>query len=255
MKKLTKGIEPELLTAYREANPTNEWRQFKKSSARTSKIQTRLKKDQGGLCAYCEIDLIESSGNSKADFRVEHFHPKSDDTDLHNWHLDWQNLLGCCNGGSQSDIVDAGNRFTSPDHSCDVPKNRQNLDDVILNPLKIPAFPCLFSCDRASGAFSINVDHCRQASISIEKAQNTIDKLRLDSNRLRRLRKATLNQLNAQLREFTRQGLSMEQAFDRLAKVHLRKNSDGYWPKFFTSIRSYLGWASEKQLKSINFDG
>ncbi|MGO3408549.1 hypothetical protein [Marinomonas sp.] len=72
-----------------------------------------------------------------------------DNTPSRNWHLDWQNLLGCCHGGSQRNVVDASQRFTSPESSCDVPKGEKNLDDVILNPLHIPAFPKFFTSIRS----------------------------------------------------------------------------------------------------------
>lgn len=135
MKRVLKGAEPPLLLAYRQKSPQNTWEQFCKSDARKNEIQQQLKADQGGLCAYCEINLLDAAGTDKADFRVEHFHPKSDTSSGMNWHLHWPNLLGCCHGGSRSDVVDASKRATTPDHSCDVPKKDKNLTGVILNPL------------------------------------------------------------------------------------------------------------------------
>ncbi|CUB02272.1 retron system putative HNH endonuclease [Marinomonas fungiae] len=255
MKKVSKGIEPARLRHYRTQQPANTWEQFRSTQDRRIETQQRLIVDQGGLCAYCEIDLLQSTGHDESDFRVEHFHPKSGQSTPHNWHLDWQNLLGCCHGGSQRNVVDAGNRFTSPDSSCDVPKGDKNLDGVILNPLLIPAFPRLFSCDRASGHFSVDANNCLLANINAQTAQNTIDELHLDAERLKRLRSAVLNDLNAQLQTLVTQGMSIGIARERLAKAILRKNASGHWPKFFTSIRSYLGDAAETHLSAINYNG
>ncbi len=255
MKKVSKGIEPEKLNVYRQVNPTNTWEEFTSKKSRRKGAQESLKADQGGLCAYCEIDLLDASDQGKADFRVEHFHPKSDTTTSHNWHLDWANLLGCCHGGSQKDIASSNERFTSPDHSCDVLKGQKNLDGLILNPLTLPAFPRLFSCERLNGAFSVDIENCRQSSIEINKAQNTINELCLDTNRLRCFRKASLNQLNDQMQNLLSNGFSISEARERLAKSHLRKNKKGRWPTFFTSIRSYLGKEAEQQLRDIHYDG
>lgn len=255
MKRLTKGIEPARLSQFRTNHPSGIWEKFASQTGRKQAVQDQLKADQGGLCAYCEIDLLEKNTEALADFRVEHFYPKSDSTSSRNWHLDWQNLLGCCHGGSQRHVVDASQRFTSPESSCDVPKGEKNLDGIILNPLQIPAFPKLFSCDRSTGTFSVDSDACEQAGINAVVAQNTIDELNLDAERLKRFRKVTLNNLNTQMTSLVREGLSIGEAREKLAKMTLRKNSAGYWPKFFTSIRSYLGHAAEEQLRAIQYRG
>lgn len=255
MKKVSKGIEPGLLENYRTAKPGNTWKQFTGKKGRRNETQDQIKADQGGLCTYCEIDLLQGSGSDESDFRVEHFHPKSDETTSHNWHLDWQNLLGCCHGGSQKNVADASNRFTSPDHSCDVPKDDKSLDDVILNPLHLPAFPRLFSCSRSNGRLSVESVNCEKANISAEKAQNTVDELNLDAVRLRRLRKAVLDQLNDQMQTLMAGGLPVGAARARLASMNLKKNPLGHWPKFFTSIRGYLGNEAEKHLISSHYSG
>jgi uncharacterized protein (TIGR02646 family) len=255
MKKVSKGIEPPLLENYRTEKPINTWEQFKRSKSRREETQNQLIADQGGLCAYCEIDLLQGSGSDEPDFRVEHFHPKSDETTSHNWHLDWRNLLGCCHGGSQRNVTDAANRFTSHESSCDVPKGNKNLDAVILNPLDVPAFPRLFSCSRSNGRLSLELENCNAANVSAVKAQNTIDELNLDAVRLRRLRKVVLDQLNDQMQTLVAAGLSIGDARTRLARMNLEKNPLGHWPKFFTSIRGYLGNEAEMQLRNIHYSG
>ncbi len=260
MKNIIKGSEPSLLYTYRMNNSNGKWDSFSKGRTtqikqRRNQVQDQLKSDQSGICAYCEIDLKEKDASGIADFRVEHFHPKSDHSTAHNWHLDWQNLLGCCHGGSQSTVTDAANRFTSPDNSCDVPKGKKNLDGIILNPLQLPPFPVFFKCERATGILSVNEANCHQAGINIQQAQNTLDELHLYANRLNSLRKAVLNQLNTQLQALIVAGKDIRAARLQLAQVYLRKNNQQHWPAFFSSIRSYLGSEAEQHLRNIGYVG
>lgn len=255
MKKILKGTEPEKLKQYRQLRPVNTWKQCRRNKDCRVQIQDQLKLDQGGLCAYCEIDLKPASVNDAADLRVDHFHPKTDASTQHNWHLDWQNLLACCHGGSRSDVVDSSNRYTNPDHSCDVPKANNDWDNIILNPLYLPAFPCLFQFNRADGSIRVNITHCQQTGVDEGKAQDTIDKLRLDATRLRVLRKPVLDKLNDQLRNMVLMGYTVEQARHRLASAVFKKDGHGHWSVFFSAIRNYLGAEAEQQLNTINYNG
>ena len=225
MKKVIKTNEPNGLKVWRTRNPNSRWNAFKKDKLALTEVQESIKSDQAGLCAYCEIDLKPAPRGAQADFRVEHFHPKSDNNSSHNWHLDWPNLLACCHGGSQKNVVDTAVRYSSPDHSCDVPKGSRNLDDVILNPLSLPT-TLLFKFNRSDGSIEVNQSNCLASGVSSDKAEATIDELNLDTIRLRRLRKVKLDSLNAQLRTEINTGLSLEQARIKLARAHLKKNSD-----------------------------
>jgi uncharacterized protein (TIGR02646 family) len=51
-------------------------------------LQRAVRRDQGGLCAYC-------GGRLPANMKIEHFVPRSVDP---NSILEWSNLLGCCSG-------------------------------------------------------------------------------------------------------------------------------------------------------------
>lgn len=260
MKKILKGDEPDLLARYKHNNPNNTWDQFRNSNARKNAVKFDVRNHQGGLCAYCEIDLklTEPANIERDDFRIEHFHPKNpeiDNTTDHNWHLDWNNLIGCCHGGSERNVTDAANRFTSPESSCDVPKGNNNWDDEILNPLYLPAFPALFSFGRSDGSIYVNAINCQTANMDSIKAQQSINLLRLDSGRLNRFRKKVLDNVNVQLRNRVADGMSLEDARAELAHRLLRKNDEGCWPAFFTAIRSYLGDAAEQQLVSIQYKG
>ena len=212
--------------------------------------------DQGGLCAYCEIDLIDVPvGTGSADFRVEHFHPKNDSNISKNWHLEWNNLFACCHGGSERNVVNSSLRFTSPDVSCDVPKGSKILDGTILNPLSIPKFPNLFDFDRSTGSIKANITAAASSGLPVSKLQSTIDELNLDAPRLRKFRRTTLGQINRSLQVQLNKGLSINQAKTKLAQAYLRKDSKGNWPAFFSAIRSYLGSEAEDHLKNINYLG
>lgn len=256
MKKVRKGAEPPRLDAYRQLRPTNTWEQCTKNKNRRDEIQQQLRGDQGGICAYCEVNLLPAvSSNEVADFRVEHFHPKSDVSTVHNWHLDWNNLLACCHGGSQRGVVDAASRFTSPDNSCDVPKGDNDWDAIILNPLHLPAFPCLFRYTRSDGSMQADSAACLQASVDPLCAQETVSRLHLDAARLRRLRRLALDNLNQQLQALVNKGVPLEEARRRLARAHLSLSVNGEWPAFFSAIRNYLGQEAETHLQAIHFDG
>lgn len=176
-----------------------------------------------------------------------------------NWALDWQNMLGCCHGGSEKYVTDNETRFVSKhaERHSDVIKSKLNWDDEILNPLEIPAFPILFQANRRDGSLSVHEDYCRDAGVDTEKANNCLQpgKLNLNSVRLNPLRKATLDALNEQIVAALSAGLTIEDAILNLAKAELRKDDKQHWPRFFTTIRSYLGKTAEGYLISINYTG
>ena len=126
-------------------------------------VKRSLIRGQRDLCAYCEIRLADGLDDQAIDAkrheqRVEHFHPKSDNSDPLNWALHWLNLWAVCLGGS--DRPPAGVpadplRFQEPlpaNLSCDAFKEGQiergrlpaSPEGWILSPDEVPAFPILF---------------------------------------------------------------------------------------------------------------
>jgi hypothetical protein len=49
--------------------------------------------------------------------------------------------------------------------------------------------------------------------------------------------------------------MTIEAAREKVAKGLLRKDKQGNWPKFFSTIRSYLGSAAEQQLEALDYNG
>jgi len=266
MKKICKSIEPQELSQYRNSHPHDNWNKFRGSRGkrRYKAVANKLKSDQGGICAYCEIDLkIRNTTAGRDDFRVEHFIPKSKTTPQHNYHLDWSNLLGVCHGGSESLVVDATDRFTAPDLHCDAYKDQDKTIDRsqdILNPLSVPAFPPLFTFSRnvdtsKNGIMSVIPDNCTISGISVEKAKKTIDYLNLNHQQLKKARGKILNTLNADLRAERAKGIELKAALQKMCKIYLSKKADGTWSPFFSTIRAYLGSEAEEYLKQTNYNG
>jgi len=261
MKVCLKGMIPALLEQYQSDNPGANWEQFKNECQQGYKdVQDQLQLNQGNLCCYCEIDTKQGLGIGIDDFRVEHFHPKSDKSnEKHNWALDWQNMLGCCHGGSERYVTENNHRFVpeKTDRHSDVLKANFVWDNEVLNPLEIPAFPILFKANRKDGSLSVQEENCHKVGISLTKANNCLhpQKLNLNSVRLKSLRKATLDALNEQIEAALSGGQTIEGAVSNLAKAELQKDNKQHWPPFFTTIRSYLGKTAEGYLTSINYTG
>lgn len=250
MKRALKSATPDKLAAFAAASPDADWETFRKKPGRYRQVVRQIRADQHGLCAYCEIDLLQAQGNGlEDDFRVEHFHPKSQQDGDNNWALDWQNLLGTCHGGSARNVADP-QRFTSPDFCCDVGKSDHALHDTLLNPLTdIPAFPALFEYRESSG--EIMVDPLLCPPHLQEKAHSSIAFLRLNARRLLRFRREILEQLNDALTQLLQEGASIEQAGSILAEAQF---ADAL-PKFFTCVRWYLGQEAEEQLQKMGYQG
>jgi uncharacterized protein (TIGR02646 family) len=256
MKKIYKSSTPPAeLTNYFMANPTDDWDDFTNNDRDGYQlVKKQLITDQSGLCAYCENDLKSGGGVGLDDFRVDHFHPKKPHNPPPNWALDWNNMLGVCTGGNNKGVTDSKNRFTSPDHSCDVPKGNKNLTGQILNPLSdIPAYPSFFRYIEHTGEIEVNQSLC--PTELIERANRTINEHRLNADRLQKFRKVVFGKLRENISEYLRQGFDEKEAISMVAEEQLRLNGDGLWPPFFTCIRWYLGPAAEIQLRSIHYQG
>jgi uncharacterized protein (TIGR02646 family) len=250
VKLVKKSTSPPLLESYVNKNPNSTWEDLKNSRARYNQIAKALKADQRGLCAYCEIDLLEKTSDSTvSDFRVEHFFPKSPHAPPPNWALDWSNMYGSCHGGSQSDVEDS-QRFTKPDFCCDVPKSDNDWTNLILDPARdIPAFPIIFNYDE-SGNIAVG-DECPKPLRL--KAQGSIDKLCLNARRLTRWREQTIDGMRDSIEALVQEGNEIEDARDIVAQALF--SPTGFWPRFFTCARWYLDHSAEKQLQAIAYAG
>lgn len=89
--------EPNCFAEFRRQYPDADWeddfRNLVDERPCYKEILGKLREDQWGLCAYCEIRL-----EPRYHERVEHFHPKSDMSSAKNWAFDWHNLWLVCKG-------------------------------------------------------------------------------------------------------------------------------------------------------------
>lgn len=238
MKKINKSSEPQILQRAKNEDPYMIWEDFK-SYANPNYVKDFLEiifNDQGQICAYCEAEVDFLAEKHK----VEHFHPKSDGIQ---WHLDWQNLLGCCKGGET--IADKKQR--QQNLSCDTIKDNKILDEIILNPLTIPLSPAIFTLDEATGDLKPN----NNIDIETSKIQKTIDELNLNCHRLKEERKIIIDQYNQTFGyevadEFIFEGDFYQQNKERIAAQWLDEGTIS----FFTTKRILLGPEYEDSFKA-----
>lgn len=265
MKKINKSPPPNELTDFANANPEAKWDDFRdvRGGEAYKALRAMILKDQGGLCAYCEQTIDSRPESSR---RVEHVHSKSDTSQLDvNWALDWNNVIAVCLGGSSA-IDDDLTRHPLPDNlSCDshkahleqqrrIPKANEG---YLLNPLDMPAFPNLFSFDKATGKLKANSTACASADFVGENAHTslaelvdkTIGGLNLNCQRLRDERLEVLKHYNQQITKARKAN-----------NKHFRKQLasrwfNQRWPSFFTTRRVLLGQPAEEYLAQVGFDG
>lgn len=271
MKTVLKGGEPATLTNYRVAVPLGGWEEMKINphfggQAAYQDCRSQLVNQQGGLCAYCEIDIRD---NDPLKCRVEHFHPKSDLPPPHNWALDWQNMLAVCNGGSYEYIGAAGFYLEpmSQNLSCDAHKDKMiqtnklpaQCEGWILNPIQLTAFPILFSLDKFTGQLFPNSISCaahpaivNNQHASVEAlVKNTIDMLNLNCERLNKSRLLVIRDIESNKKKQRQAGFDAQQGLGNLAQRYFQTS----WQAFFTTIRLCLGDAAKVHLQSINYQG
>lgn len=265
MKRISKSSPPNELTTFAGDNPAAKWKDFRneKSGEDYKALRATILKDQGGLCAYCEQAIALRPESSQ---RVEHVHSKSDASQLGvNWALDWNNVVAVCLGGSSA-IDDDHTRHPLPDNlSCDshkayleqqgrIPKANEG---YLLNPLDMPAFPNVFSFDKATGKLKANTTACASEDFVGENihasladlVDKTIDALNLNCQRLCDERLEVLKHYNQQI---TKARKANNRDFRKqLASRWFHKR----WPRFFTTRRALLGKPAEDYLVQVGFNG
>lgn len=256
MKYIEKSTEPESLSEYLKGD-VGTWNAFRDTDV-YKEVVNRLLLDQRGICAYCEVDLIIADGVGFSDLRVEHFHPKSDNHPM--WTYSWGNLLLTCCGGNRNYIAgDTEGRFSSPDHSCDVPKGNKVLDGKIFHPAQEKDLKSLLFNYHSDGRMEVS-ETCPASKK--EQARNTIFELSLSPEaakkgseiatpRLIRMRSAFLSGLSDQVQSLMEQGNGIDEAMEALAEALFPEDETQNWTKFFSCARWYLGPAAEKRLADL----
>lgn len=270
MKRVLKGNEPASLQAFRQAQPQASWDQLRNDPINGgmqayADIRSESNLTQGGLCAYCEIDI---SDNDPLKSRVEHFHAKSDTGTPTNWALHWPNMLAVCKGGSYSHS--AAPYTLEPitkNLSCDAHKDRliqqgqmpEACEGWVIDPLLLPSVPHLFVINKTSGELRADDAACANAPVWPNNqhvdmktlVDFTIAALNLNCQRLCDARRLVIFDIEHNKKKLSKSGLSAQQGLSLLAERYLRKQ----WPGFFTTICLCLGRAADSQLKKIHYQG
>lgn len=251
MKPIVKGPCPQPLSDWAIAHPDASWEQMRNDNgdggnAAYKECRKKLWDDQQHICAYCECSLPDDAPHN---WRVEHFHPKSD-RKIKNWDLDWRNLLLVCLGGQKDGDPLPENL------SCDGSKGNTICDKIMLNPLDLPPFPPVFVLDKSNGSFAPNESFCQQHpklfdNISTHTVlENTIRILNLNCYRLRTLRLHILHALEKDKKQMREKHILPSKGLATLAEKHLKLVKP-----FFSTRRLCLGESAEKYLRGINFKG
>lgn len=267
---LKNPLPPQELTALHAVLPQGTWEDARKDRNADGATTTDICRygtiiDQKGLCAYCEIAI---SPDQPLRCRVEHIHPKADVTTAHNWALDWNNMVGVCNGGANPHDIDPV-YFSPPlqkNRSCDEHKNTmiqtgslaEQCEGWILNPLQIAAFPTLFKVNWSDGSLVADFAVCSSVVIPGNQHVNTetlvnhtVDMLNLNCDRLAQARLAIIRNIEKDKKQQRARGFQPHQALPNLCQKYFRRA----WPQFFTTIRACLAPASDAYLQSINYQG
>jgi uncharacterized protein (TIGR02646 family) len=261
VKRVHKSPSCDILTVFSKRYPTAKWDKGVNNfyDYRQSKWYKRLKeeifKEQGHLCAYCET-RIENIYYYKQ--RIEHIHNKSDydstNKESYNWHLDWNNVVGVCLGGSSPKST----LYPTPQNlSCDAYKERFKVKHTdILNPLEIQAFSNLFKLEKKTGKLKANEEDCKLVtfptnsySTTEELVNMTIKKLNLNCDRLVMDRYEVMVAYNREIERARK--VNDKKVFKKLAEKWFSQK----FPSFFTTRRILLGSHAEKYLQSIDFNG
>jgi uncharacterized protein (TIGR02646 family) len=247
MKNVLKSPEPQELNNYKKRYSTQfkRWSDLKKNKITSSAIRSTLISDQKGICAYCEMTINEKLCS------VEHFIPCEKSTREVNHDLDWQNMLAICL--SPGAITDDDSELPHDSPCCGKAKDNFVPDERLLNPLKLTTSR-IFSFRSEDGEILPDETVCKEIGISIEYAQFTIDKLRLNVQRLKDRRLVVIDEINKELdvrNDDLVDPILLEQ---QIASKYFDNGKENY-PRFFTTIRWVLGEGAEKHLSDISYLG
>lgn len=253
MKSIAKSDpEPTDLSLFRQKYPRGTWDQLRaEGRAAYDSVRQQLRIDQGGLCAYCEIKLVQDNE------QVAHFHPKGDIKDpAMNWALEWSNLWLACKGGTQKWPSEFYLEPLPENRSCDENKENEIVDDRVPAPAAIPPFPRLVGFRQEPDKILIvpDLENCENASINPEKVQDALTLFNLNCERLARARLSVHREIERAIKKLRDSNRANRESLRLLVEYHLGKSGDN-WPQFFTMIRWRFGVLSEEYLTEIQYVG
>jgi uncharacterized protein (TIGR02646 family) len=210
------------------------------SGAAKRELAMALAERQHGLCAYCEIRLVD------LDRRIEHVVPRSDPAMVSALACDQSNLLAVCNGGSRPDIfgpatsVSDRSRYLPPTKanlSCDASKENRPASEFI-DPRQFPGAPSPIRVTR-DGDLRTDLTACATHGIAPQTVDDHIGGMNLNCERLN-IARATVRERLLEL------GPTVPAAHYRAwVASNILRNADGRLEPFFTIARSFFGPLAE----------
>lgn len=244
------AAEPEGLKAYRaqlqQEGRTPNWDTFRNEDpAAYQELRRALISAQHGLCAYCEINIHDTSP-----VQVEHYLPKSkgsqgsSDSERH---LDYRNHLACCMGGTARTRLSASagmsavhadyygsDRLTS--QSCGDAKGDREPGDELIDPRCQQLQNKIFTV-HPDGTIHPDEAGCSAAAIPADRVRSTRDALKLDCRRLNFARQKWWESLRNKLPAHR---IDQPATAQRVFEEFLAPNSEGWLQRFFSTTRCYL---------------
>jgi uncharacterized protein (TIGR02646 family) len=209
MKYIQKKREPDTLTKWKQKRERiPDWKSFSKSVKDV--VYYSLLEEQGYICCYCGRPI------ARKQCHIEHFKPKSVYKHLT---FEYTNLIASCQGEDEE-------RPRVPIH-CGHKKQAWFDEELMISPLdkncetyfKYSGFGEILPTD----------DPDKQAA-----AKTTIQKLALDINKLRKLRRAAIDAVLQATNGLTDEEIQL------LAEAYNKRGSDGRYTPFCTAITYIL---------------
>jgi uncharacterized protein (TIGR02646 family) len=234
VKRVSSGQEPEILKKFRAANPSGTWDQFRHEEPGYNQVLDSLAAAQGYICAYCEIDL-----RGPLYRQVEHFQPKRTSSPDRNLHLEFANLLACCEGGTIRWNKDRTEGPIPETMHCGQLKSDRTPDGRMLDPRSIPPSPSFWRTTR--GELLVDPEACSTTGVDPGLLDSTVTFLGLNRRGLVRLRETLVASLDSEAQEDLSSDSELLQRMYVVAARNLLPDPDGGLPRFWSTIRAWAG--------------
>jgi len=146
------------------------------------------KREQMGLCAYCEIKVEPKTSH------IEHIKPRSKYPE---GCFDYGNMIVSCNGKECRNPTDT-DAYDGDIHSCGHKRKDEFDETLFLSPIVEKNISDFFDFDKETGSIS---DASSKDEEDRKRARYTVDLLNLDNNRLNQYRRNARRALETELRK------------------------------------------------------
>lgn len=235
MKRVGSCAEPGVLSTFRTENPAATWSEFKESEKESGIVFDSLAREQGFICAYCETRV---QGGLRG--QVEHFEPKSLSTAERNLHLEFGNLLACCEGGTWAVDPRRSEPPISKTQHCGALKGDRSPAGQMLDPRTIPLEARIWVVSSNTGSMSVDRAACLTVGVDPNVATSTLDFVGLNRVVLARDRRATLDELD-RYAFADPDDTNDERSRFEVAAAYLLPDSEGHLPAYWSTIRAWAG--------------